>query len=592
MKRFGKHQVPTRLYQLIQKLIENHSSLDKDSKLTTENLASLYLNQLWFGLKRYLDENIQIQIQGKPVDIAFVDGFPHTIEDVVGLAKDAQERFNLASCKNFKNFMTMHNYTGKGISETSLILWYVAAFKVTFVDRKAFSSFDDFWKEIWELKLELKTKLKLYAQQPNQPRKRNKLPLFLKDFGREYLQKIAKVIQKPIEMFGDIVLPNDILNLEKIQGVQDEVDRDQDEVARKKIQEDVTKRLREPGSYPDFIRALFSQTLEKDLLQNVSSPRNVCPIYISEEDEINTKGPASLVGDKTFWPNNYGESGYFVKCNGKWFSIEERLSLPVMYYDRVLEFLKNATVVYIDCGCVLCGAQATGKYKGMTHLCVPCIYAIKTGKVSKPTTRMTAVSRWNSMLTYPYEYNLNYTENYVKLHETVVGASDSSDFFGDFNPPTTYVSSHDTCSICGQSTDDGRGGNKTHRIHTSCAMKELGSGFEDIPEIAIKILSEGFSVVPNAEKLATSEVHAFEFTQESRANGCPISCETCGCSHADETSDHATFHFQNSLYIAVPALGVILDAYTMVSVPVDSELYPKLCEQFWKVVEEFRQVSQ
>ena len=46
MKRFGKHQVPTRLYQLIQKLIENHSSLDKDSKLTTENLASLYLNQL------------------------------------------------------------------------------------------------------------------------------------------------------------------------------------------------------------------------------------------------------------------------------------------------------------------------------------------------------------------------------------------------------------------------------------------------------------------------------------------------------------------------------------------------------------------
>ena len=546
--------------------------------MTTENLANLYLNQLWFGLKSYLDENIHIQVQGNPLDVALVEGFPHDNESIVKLAKDIQERFNLASSTNFERFSTMHNYTCKGISEESLILWYVAAFKVTFVDRQAFLESGDFRKKIGELKIELKTKLKLYTQQP---RKRRKLHVFLKAVGSGYLQEIAEVIQKQIEMFEGIVPLNDILKLEKIQADQDEVDR-------KKFQEDATKRLREPGSYPDFIRA-FSSTLEKDLLQNVSSSGDVCHIYISEEDDINTKGPASLVGDKTFWPNNYGKSGYFVKCNGKWFSIEECLRLPVMYYDRVLEFLKNATVVYIGCGCVLCGAQATGTYEGMSRLCALCIYAIQNGKVLDFTTRMTAVSRWNSMLTYLYNHQLNHTENYVKLHETIVGASDPNDFYGDFNPPTTYVSSSDTCSICGQSTDDGRGGNKTHRIHTSCAMKELGRGFEDIHEIAIEILSEGFYVAPKAEEDATAEKNAFEFTQASRAEGCPVRCDACKCDHADTTSAHMTMHFQNSLYVAIPALGVILDAYTMVGVPVDSELYPNLCEQFWRVVEEFRQ---
>lgn len=613
IKTFGIHEIPASLYPIVRELLEKHVSLNKDSKFTTDTLAYLYL--IISKLAKYLIEK-GIQTKDYPLDKAFLTGFPLTIKGIVALIEDIQERFVLVSPPMFEWFKMMHNHvcinkkTGDKvkISDTSLTLWYMSAFKVMFVNNIQFSSFDKFRNGVSEVKGRysedkdskvskkgLETAFREYTQTSKFPRKSNGFQLYFtghsgcEGFGRDWLKVVAGSIQKPIEKFSDIVSPNDILNLEKIQA-------DQNEVARENFQEDATKRLKDPNNHPIILSKIIPGF--RDELASIDTV-NLYGVDIREEG-IPVKCPHSLIGNSIFWKDNYGNMGYYIYIKpegqdheGKWYNIAEFMNVPSIYYDIVVKFMKNATIVYVGCGCVLCGAQATGQYSDKSRLCVSCIYAIKTGKGLKHTTRMTTVSPvCNPIMNFYYVPRLNPQENYLKLHERIVKDSSPNDFYGDFNPPTTRVLSSDTCAICGQSVDDGRGGNIRTCIHSACAMKELGIVFVDTREIAIKLLSEGFSVAPNAEKLAVAEKNAFNLTQESRAEGCPVRCDMCSCDHADATSDNVTFHFQNSLYVAIPALSVILDAYTMASVPVDSELYPKLCEQFWNVVEEFRKVRQ
>lgn len=121
-------------------------------------------------------------------------------------------------------------------------------------------------------------------------------------------------------------------------------------------------------------------------------------------------------------------------------------------------------------GCILCGMQSTGARAKQIRVCVPCS--------SNNPVHQQRVTSWITAREHSADHTLE-LETFIEKarEESTPGKYSTTDV-----PPDTYAyvdKKPATCSLCNQGTNI-LGGNVLYSHHTSCILKKLGKGFEDI----------------------------------------------------------------------------------------------------------------